>query len=65
MIMTNHPVEFVLGFRASVSLYNVGQYDDMEILWTFLVKMITLLVMIMMMIMMVSYCWRWDEGLCH
>ena len=64
MIMTNHPVEFVLGFRASVSLYNVGQCDDTEILWTFL-KMMTLLVMIMMMIMMVSYCWRWDEGLYH
>ena len=65
MIMTNHPVEFVLGFTARVNSYNVGQCDDKEILWTFLVKMITLLVMIMMMIMMVSYCWRWDEGLCH
>ena len=64
MIMTNHPVEFVLGFTARVNSYNVGQCDDKEILWTFL-KMMTLLVMIMMMIMMVSYCWRWDEGLCH
>ena len=27
MIMTNHPVEFVLGFTARVNSYNVGQCE--------------------------------------